>query len=106
MQHAISSQIPFKDIIEILLVLEVLVTDNSETEYLCCGFVSSSDSCFFFNNDVFVLHYFQYDFTKITDKADCFLILAILEVLFLENCHDAMPIFFTFFFRQFSVYPR
>ena len=42
-----------EDIVQILLVLEVLFTQDSKAEHLFCGAPSSSEPSLFFSNDLF-----------------------------------------------------
>ena len=66
----------------ILLMLEVLFTQDSKGEYLFCGAPSSSEPSLFFGKYLFSLGFkpiqddFQYDFARMTDEADSFEVLA------------------------------
>ena len=61
--------------IQILLMLEILFTHDSEVENLFCGVPSGSEPSLFFSNHLFSLgfqaisDYFQHDFARMTDEA-------------------------------------
>ena len=65
-----------EDMVQILLMLEVLFTQDSKVEDLFCGAPSSSERSLFFSNYLFSLGCkpiqddFQLDFARMTDKAD------------------------------------
>ena len=65
-----------EDMVQILLMLEVLFTQNSKVEDLFCGASSGSEPSLFFSNYFFSLRFqpiqddFQYDFARMTDEAD------------------------------------
>ena len=60
---------------QILLMLEVLLTQDSKVEDLFCGASSGSEPSLFFSNYLFSLGFnplqddFQHDFARMTDKA-------------------------------------
>ena len=74
------------DRVQILLVLEVLFTQDSEVEDLFCGASSGSEPSLFFSNYFFSLGFkpvqdnFQHDFAWMTDEADSSVVLAELRV--------------------------
>ena len=45
----------YEDMVEILLMLQVFLTENPENEYLFCGVPSGSETCLLFCNDIFCL---------------------------------------------------
>ena len=65
-----------EDMVQILLTLEVLFTQDSKVEDLFCGASSGSDPSLFFSNYFFSLGFkpvqddFQHDFARMTDEAD------------------------------------
>ena len=68
--------------VQILLMLEVLFTQDSKVEDLFCGAPSGSEPSLFFSNYLFSLGFkliqedFQHDFVQMTDKADSSVVLA------------------------------
>ena len=65
-----------EDMVQILLMLEVLFTQDSKVEDLLCGASSGSESSLFFSNYFFSLGFkpfqddFQHDFARMTDEAN------------------------------------
>ena len=65
-----------EDMVQILLMFEVLFTQDSKVEHLFCGASSGSESSLFFSNYFFSLGFkpiqddFQHDFARMTDEAD------------------------------------
>ena len=61
---------------QILLMLEVLFTQDSKVENMFCGAPSSSEPSLLFSNYLLSLGFkpiqdeFQYDFARMTDEAD------------------------------------
>ena len=53
----------YEDMVEVLLVLEIFLTEDSEVEDLFCGAPSCSEACLFFSNDLLRLRLLsvQYD---------------------------------------------
>ena len=45
----------YKEMVEILLMLQVFLAQNPEIEYLFCGAPSGSETCLLFCNDFFCL---------------------------------------------------
>ena len=66
-----------KDIIEIVLVLNVLFTKDSRVEFVLCNNLSFSKAGLRFSDDVLRLWHklvkddFQHDFASTADEADC-----------------------------------
>ena len=60
-----------EDMVQILLMLEVLFTQNSKVEDLFCGASSGSEPSLFFSNYFFSLGFqpIQDDFARMTDEA-------------------------------------
>ena len=64
-----------EDMVQILLMLKVLFTQDSKVEDLFCGASSGSEPGLFFSNYFFswgfkpILHDFQHDFARMTDEA-------------------------------------
>ena len=83
-----------KNMVQILLMLKVLITQDFEVEYLFCCASSGSEPSLFFCNDFFSLGFepvqddFQHYFTCMTDKANGSVILAELLVAPFRECDD------------------
>ena len=83
-----------EDMVQILLVLEVLFTQDSEVEDLFCGASSRSEPSLFFSNYFFSLGFkpiqdnFQHDFAGMTDEADSSVVLAELQVALFRECNN------------------
>ena len=84
-----------EDMVQILLMLEVLFTQDSKVEDLFCGASSSSEpSLLFFSNYFFGLGFqpiqddFQHDFARMTDEADSSVVLAELQVALFRECNN------------------
>ena len=78
----------YEDIVEVLLVLEIFLTEDSYVEDLLCGARSCSEACLFFSDDLrlwlqSVQYDLQHDFSWVTDEADRSVVLALLQVAFL-----------------------
>ena len=84
----------YEDMVEVLLVLEIFLTENAEVEDLLCWTPSSSEACLFFGDDLLRLwlqsiqDYLQHDFAWVTDEAYCSVVLALLQVAFLGKYDD------------------
>ena len=71
-----------EDMVQILLMLKVLFTQDSEVEDLCCGTPPGSEPSLFFSNNLFSLGFEPvqndslHDFTWMTDEANGSVILA------------------------------
>ena len=65
-----------EDMVQILLMLEVLFTQDSKVEDLLCSASSGSEPSLFFSNYFFSLGFkpiqddLQHDFARMTDEAD------------------------------------
>ena len=76
-----------EDMVQILLMLEGLFTQDSKVEDLFCGASSGSKPSLFFSNYFFSLGFepiqddFQHDLARMTDGADSSVVLARLQVL-------------------------
>ena len=76
-----------EDTVEVLLVLEIFLTKDSQLEDVVCGAPSCSETCRFFSDDILRLrlqsvHYgLQHDFA-LTDEAERSLILPLLQVAY------------------------
>ena len=68
-----------EDMVQILLMLEVLFTQDSKVEDLCCGASSGSDP---------IQDDFQHDFARMTDEADSSIVLAELQVALIRECNN------------------
>ena len=74
----------YEDMVQILLMLKVLFTQDSEVEYLFCGTSPGSEHSLFFSLGFEPLQDdSQHDFTWMTDEANGSVILAELYVAFL-----------------------
>ena len=82
----------FKDMEEVLLVLEIYL--DSQVEDLLSGAPSCSETCLFFSDDLLRLwlqsvpHDLQHDFAWVNDEADRSAVLALLQVAFIGKCDD------------------
>ena len=82
-----------EDMVQILLMLEVLFTQDSKAEDLFCG-ASDSEPNLFFSNYFFSLGFksiqddFQHDFARMTDEADSSVVLAELQVALFRKCNN------------------
>ena len=80
-----------EDMVQILLVLEVLFTQDSEVEDLFCGASSGSEPSLFFSNYFFSLGFkpiqdnVKHDFAWMTDEADSSVVLAELQAALLGS---------------------
>ena len=58
----------YEDVVEVLLVLEIFLTENAYVEDLLCGVLTCSEACPFLSNDLLrlwlqsVQYYLQHDF--------------------------------------------
>ena len=83
-----------EDMVQILLILEVLFTQDSKVEDLFCGASSGSEPSLFFSNNFFSLGFqpiqddFQHDFARMTDEADSSVVLAELQVALFRECNN------------------
>ena len=80
-----------EDMVQILLMLEVLFTQDSKVEDLFCGASYGSEPSLFFSNYLFNLGFkplqddFQHDFARMADEADSSVVLAELQVALLGS---------------------
>ena len=71
-----------KDVVEVLLVLEVLLAQYPKVEDLLCCAASWSEACLFFSDDLFRLRLqlvqqdFQHSFARVADEGDGTIVLA------------------------------
>ena len=83
-----------EDMVQILLMLEVLFTQDSKVDDLFCGASSSFEPSLFFSNCFFSLGSkpfqddFQHDFARMTDDADSSVVLAELPVALFRECNN------------------
>ena len=83
-----------EDMVQILLMLEVLFTQDSSVEDLFCASSSGSEPSLFFSNFFFSLGFkpiqddFQHDFARITDEADSSVVLAELQIALFRECNN------------------
>ena len=73
-----------EDMVQILLMLEVLFTQDSKVEDLFCGASSGSEPSLFLSNYFFSLGFQpvqdDFHFARMTDEADSSVVLAELQV--------------------------
>ena len=80
-----------EDMVQILLMLELLFTQDSKVKDLFCGASSGSEPSPFFSNYFFSLGFkpiqddFQHDFARMTGGADSSVVLAELQAVFLGS---------------------
>ena len=83
-----------EDIVQILLMLVVLFTQDSKVEDLFCNASSGSEPSLFFSNYFFSLGFkpieddFQHAFARMTDEADSSVVLAELQVALFRECNN------------------
>ena len=83
-----------EDMVQILLMLEVLFTQDSKIEDLICGAPFGSEPSLFFSNYFFSLGFqpiqddFQHDFARMTDEAGSSVVLAELQVALFRECNN------------------
>ena len=79
----------FEDMEQVLLVLDIFLSKDSQVEDLLCGSHPWSEACLFFSSDLLCLQLqsvqfdLQYDFALMADEADHLVVLALLQVAFL-----------------------
>ena len=84
----------FEDMVEVLLVLEIFLTEDLEVEDLLCVARSCSEACLFFSDVLLrlwlqsVQYDLQRDFAWVTDEADRSVVLGLLQVAFLGKRDD------------------
>ena len=80
--------------VQILLMLDVLFTQDSKVEDLFCGASSCSEPSLFFGIFFLSLGFksiqddFQHDFARMTDEGDSSLVLAELQVALFRECNN------------------
>ena len=80
--------------VQILLMLDVLFTQDSKVEDLFCGASSGYEPSLFFSKYFFSLGFkpiqddFQHDFDRMTDEADSSVVLAELQVALFRECNN------------------
>ena len=80
--------------VEVVLVLDIFLTQNSWVEDLLCGAPAFSEACLFFSDDLLRLFFqpvkydLQHDFAWAADEADRSVVLALLQVDFLGKCDN------------------
>ena len=83
----------YEDMVAVLLVLDIFLTEDSSVENLLCC-VSCSEACLFLSDDSLrmwfqsVQYDLQHDFARVTDEAYCSAVLALLQVAFLGKCDN------------------
>ena len=84
----------YGDMVEVLLVLKIFLTEDSLVEDLLCGALACSEACLFFSDDLLRLwlqsiqYDLQHDFAWVADEANRSVVLALLQVAFLGKCDD------------------
>ena len=82
------------DMVQILLILEVLFTQDSKVEDLFCGASSGSEPSLFLSNYFFSLGFqpiqddFQHGFARMTDEAESSVVLADCKMPFFRECKN------------------
>ena len=80
--------------VQILLMLQILFTQDSKVEDLFCGASSCSGPSLFFSNYFFSLGFkpiqdnFQYGFARMADEAESSVVLAELQVALFRECDN------------------
>ena len=81
----------YEDMVEVLLVLEIFLIEDSWVEDLLCGAPAFSETCLFFSDDILrpwlqsVQYDLQNDFAWVTDEADRSVVLTLLHLHSSEN---------------------
>ena len=95
MPHSVKGFIEInEDIVQILLMLVALFTQDSKVEDLFCGVSSSSESSPFFSSYFFtfgfkpIQHQFQHDFTRMTEETNSSVVLAELQIAVFRKCNN------------------
>ena len=84
----------YEDMVDVLLVLEIFLTEDSQVEDLLCGAASCSETCLFFSDDLFRLRlqFVQYDLQRdvawMAGGAENLVVLELLQFAFLGKCDD------------------
>ena len=83
-----------EDMVQILLMLEVIFTQDSKVEDMFCGASSGSEPKLFFSNYFFSLGFkpiqddFHHDFVRKTDEVGCSVVLAALQAALCRECNN------------------
>ena len=83
-----------EDMVDVLVVLEMFITNRILKLKMCSGAPSCSEACLFFNDGLLrlrlqsVQYDLQHDFAWVVDQADRSVVLALLQVAFLGKCDD------------------
>ena len=79
-----------EDMVQILLMLEILCTQDIRLKNLFCGVSPGSEPSLFFCNYFFSLWFkpFQHDFARMTDEADSSVVLAELQFALSWECNN------------------
>ena len=83
----------YGDMVVILLMLQIFLAEDPETEYLFCGAPSDTETCLHFCNDLVCLRQESvsenlHDLTRMADKSDGSIVLALLQVAFRWECDN------------------
>ena len=84
----------YEDIVDVLLVLEIFLTEDSQIKDLLCGAPSCCGDYLFFSDDLLCLwlqsvqYDLQHDFSWVTNEADRSIVMALLQVASLGKCDD------------------
>ena len=84
----------YEERVEVLLVLEIFLTEGPYVDDLLFGAPSCSEARLFFGDDLLrlwlqsVQYDLQHDFAWVTDEAYCSVVLALLQVAFLGKRDD------------------
>ena len=83
----------YEDMVEVLLVLEIFLTEDSQVEDLLSGAPSCSEACLssamiFFVCSFNLFSILQHDFARVADETDRAEVLALLQIAFLGKCDD------------------
>ena len=75
--------------LQTLLMLEALFTQDSKVEDLFFGASSDSEPSLFFSNYFFSIQYdCQHDFARMTNESDSSVVLAELQVAIFRECNN------------------
>ena len=84
----------YEDMENVLLVLDIFITENSQVEGLLCGGPACCEACLFFSKDLLCLQPnsvrcdIQLDFAWVAYETYRSVVLALLQVAFLAKCYD------------------
>ena len=83
-----------EDMVQILLMLKVIFTQDSKVEDMFCGASSGSEPSLFFSNYFLSLGFkpiqddYYHDFARKTDEADSSVVLTALQVALYRECNN------------------